>query len=201
MIELSVIICSHNPRRDYLRRVLDALRDQSLSKDRWELLLVDNGSQNALAEEWDLTWHPHAVTSGKIGCGLSFARVRGFRESKSEVIIYVDDDNVLNSNYLRFAEQTMAEDASLGACGGRVLAEYEGSPPEWFSRITVSPACCDLGPQTKHFSWIGLDRSQRMVPARRTKRGRDCPSARGISALHRRLPDQARCSGFEVRDD
>ena len=104
------------------------------------------------------------VTSGKIGCGLSFARVRGFWESKSEVIIYVDDDNVLNSNYSRFAEQTMAEDASLGACGGRVLAEYEGSPPEWFSRITVSPACCDLGPQTKHFSWIGLDRSQRMVP-------------------------------------
>ena len=164
MIELSVIICTHNPRRDYLRRVLDALRNQSLSKDRWELLLVDNASQKALAEEWDLTWHPHARHVREARLGLTFARVRGFRESIGEIIVYVDDDNVLDSNYLRYAQQVLAEDASLGACGGKVIGEFETSPPEWFGRISVSLACCDLGPEAKYFSWIGLDRSQRKVP-------------------------------------
>jgi glycosyltransferase involved in cell wall biosynthesis len=161
---LSVIICSHNPRRDYLRRVLDALRDQSLSKDCWQLLLVDNASERRLADEWDLSWHPHAHHVREDRLGVAFARVRGFHESLGDIIIYVDDDNVLDPNYLRFAQQAMAEDASLGACGGKVIAEYEAPPPAWFGRISVSLACCDYGPAAKYFSWIGLDQSQRKFP-------------------------------------
>src|SRR5262245_18870421 len=124
MIKLSVIICTHNPRGDYLRRVLEALRNQSLSKDRWELLLVDNASQKVLAEEWDLTWHPHGRHVRESRVGLTFARVRGFRESTGEIIVYVDDDNILESNYLQYAQQVLVEDASLGVCGGKVIAEF-----------------------------------------------------------------------------
>jgi glycosyltransferase involved in cell wall biosynthesis len=164
VIELSVIICTHNPRRDYLRRVLDALRNQSFSKDRWELLLVDNASQKALAEEWDLTWHPHARHIREDRLGVAFARVRGFHESIGQIIVYVDDDNILDSDYLRYAQQLLAEDASLGACGGKLIGKFESPPPEWFGRITVSLACHDLGPEAKYFSWAGLDRSQRTVP-------------------------------------
>ena len=57
---ISVIICTHNPRPDYLRRVLDALKAQTLPKERWELLLIDNASNEPLSGEWDLSWHPHA---------------------------------------------------------------------------------------------------------------------------------------------
>jgi len=164
VIELSVIICSHNPRRDYLRRVLDALRSQSLSKDRWELLLVDNASQKALAEEWDLIWHPHARHIRESRLGLTFARIRGFHESIGEIIVFVDDDNVLDSNYLRSAQEAMTEDVLLGACGGKVTGEFETPPPDWFARISVSLACCDLGPEAKYFFWIESDRSQRTIP-------------------------------------
>ena len=45
---ISVIIPTHNPRMDYLARVLEALRGQTLSKDLWELVIVDNGSREAL---------------------------------------------------------------------------------------------------------------------------------------------------------
>src|SRR5262249_22321676 len=149
-----VIICTHNPRRDYLRRVLDALRNQSLSKDRWELLLVDNASEKALTDEWDLKWHPHARHVREARLGLTFARVCGFRESVGETIVYVDDDNVLDSNYLGYARQALTEDASLGVCGGKVIGEFEKSPPEWFDRITVGLAFSDQGPDAKYFSWI-----------------------------------------------
>jgi len=40
MIPVSVIICTHNPRPDYLQRVLDALKAQTLPKENWELLLM-----------------------------------------------------------------------------------------------------------------------------------------------------------------
>ena len=46
MATLSVIICTHNPRLDYLRRTFDALKLQTLDRDQWELLLIDNASDN-----------------------------------------------------------------------------------------------------------------------------------------------------------
>jgi hypothetical protein len=37
---VSVIICTHNPRMDYLARALAALKEQTLPKELWELLLA-----------------------------------------------------------------------------------------------------------------------------------------------------------------
>ena len=42
---VSVVIPTHNPRHDYLARVVDALRQQTLPREQWELLVVDNGSR------------------------------------------------------------------------------------------------------------------------------------------------------------
>src|SRR5258708_24159047 len=55
MLEFSVIICAHNPRPQYLRRVLEALRSQTLPKQEWELLLIDNLSSIPLMPNWDLS--------------------------------------------------------------------------------------------------------------------------------------------------
>jgi len=42
---LSVVIPTHNPREDYLRRTLEALRGQTMDQSAWELVVVDNGSR------------------------------------------------------------------------------------------------------------------------------------------------------------
>jgi glycosyltransferase involved in cell wall biosynthesis len=47
---VSVVIPTHNPRIDYLRRVLEALRVQTLPRQQWELLVVDNGSKQPLRD-------------------------------------------------------------------------------------------------------------------------------------------------------
>ena len=47
---ISVVIPTHNPQMDYLRRVIEALRQQTLAKGLWELVIVDNGSRVPLAE-------------------------------------------------------------------------------------------------------------------------------------------------------
>jgi hypothetical protein len=126
--------------------------------------MVDNASQKTLAEEWDLTWHPHARHVREDRLGVVFARVRGFHESIGEIIVYVDDDNVLDANYLRSAQRLLAEDASLGACGGKLIGEFETAPPDWFSRISVGLGLNDQGPEAKYFSWVGLECSQRKHP-------------------------------------
>ena len=94
MPELSVIICTHNPREGILNRVLDALKAQTLPRGRWELLLVDNASKVPLDSQWDLTWHAQARHIREEELGLTPARLRGIRESQGKLLVFVDDDNV-----------------------------------------------------------------------------------------------------------
>jgi hypothetical protein len=54
---LSVILCTHNPRPEYLSRVLEPLPAQTLSAKQREFLLVDNASGQPVAETWDISWH------------------------------------------------------------------------------------------------------------------------------------------------
>ena len=45
-LEVSVVVPTHNPRRDYLERVLEALAEQTLDRSRWEMVVIDNKSED-----------------------------------------------------------------------------------------------------------------------------------------------------------
>lgn len=129
--DLSIIICTHNPRREYLNKVLEALKTQSLPMDYWELIMVDNASTQSLALEIDLSWHPTSRCIREEKLGLTQARLCGIQEASSEIIIFVDDDNVLESDYLEIAFQIGKDWPMLGAWGGQSIAQFEETPPAW----------------------------------------------------------------------
>jgi glycosyltransferase involved in cell wall biosynthesis len=142
MLQASVIIPAHNPRRDHLDRVLSALRNQSLSYNDWELLLVDNASKSSLASYWDISWHPNARHLGEEALGASMARCRGIAEANADLLIFVDADNVLAENYLVEALRIRREWPTLGTWGsGTIIPEYERPPPEhlgqYLSRLAL----------------------------------------------------------------
>jgi glycosyltransferase involved in cell wall biosynthesis len=126
---LSVAICTHNPRPDYLARTIEGLRTQTFPVDRWELLIIDN--QSSPVVELDLAWHSHARIVREDSLGLTPARLRAFRESMAPVIVLVDDDNVLFADYLDEAVKLGDSWPQLGAWGGQTIAEFEEAPPEW----------------------------------------------------------------------
>ncbi len=130
---LSVVICAHNPRSTYLERTLAALAAQTLPRTEWELLLVDNASRESLAGRFDLTWHPQAQHIVEPQLGLTRARLRGLAQSRGQLLIFVDDDNVLAPDYLAIAAHMSAEKNWLGAWGGRVEPEFEIPPPPWLA--------------------------------------------------------------------
>jgi glycosyltransferase involved in cell wall biosynthesis len=127
MLSASAIICSHNPRSDYLQRAIAGLRGQDLPLDQWELLLVDNASDKALTA-FDLSWHPRGRYIHEPQIGLSAARCRGVGESNSPLLVFVDDDNVLEPNFIRQALTIARARPKLGVWGGTVLAEFESEP-------------------------------------------------------------------------
>ena len=129
ILDASVIICTHNPRTDYFARVLDSLGNQTLSLDRWELLIVDNASRVPLASSWDISWHPAARHIFESELGLSWARQRGIQETSADLIIFVDDDNVLDETYVAEAIKIKREWPSLGVWGsGCIRGEFEVAP-------------------------------------------------------------------------
>jgi GT2 family glycosyltransferase len=130
-LAISVAICTHNPRLDYLDRVLVALRNQTLPLQQWELLLVDNASSQPLANVCDLSWHPNARCVVETELGLTPARLRGIKESCGQSIVFVDDDNVLAPDYLDCAVQIANAFPYIGAFGGSIKGEFETAPEPW----------------------------------------------------------------------
>jgi glycosyltransferase involved in cell wall biosynthesis len=131
MLDASVIICTHNPRSDYFARVLDGLRNQTLPLHKWEFLIIDNASGLPLASSWDISWHPMGRHILESELGLSSARRRGIQEASADLIIFVDDDNVLDETYLAEAIKIKQEWPSLGVWGsGSIRGDFEVEPPE-----------------------------------------------------------------------
>jgi glycosyltransferase involved in cell wall biosynthesis len=127
---VSVILCTHNPRPDYLSRVLASLRGQILPAKQWELLLIDNASDRPLAKTVDISWHSRGRHIREDELGLTVARLRGIQESSSELLVFVDDDNLLAPDFLVQATAISARRPDLGAFGAGILKpEFEVQPP------------------------------------------------------------------------
>jgi len=145
---LSVVIPAHNPRRDYLARVLASLRAQSLPMSQWELLVVDNQSNPPLEGSIDLRWHRRALVIREDHLGLTVARVRGFKESNGSVIILVDDDNVLDADYLTQVCTIASKFPFIGTWGGCIDPEFEMpgiAPPSALNALlTLRQVSADL---------------------------------------------------------
>jgi glycosyltransferase involved in cell wall biosynthesis len=127
-LDISIIICAHNSRPDYLKRVFEALKAQTLPQSQWEMLVIDNASKEPMAAKWDIAWHPLGRHVREDELGLVPARLRGISESKGSLLIFVDDDNVLQPDYLQEALRISSQWPQLGAWGGNVEAEFEQNP-------------------------------------------------------------------------
>jgi glycosyltransferase involved in cell wall biosynthesis len=129
MADISVILCTHNPRENYLRRTLEALRAQTLAIKQWELLILDNASNPAIETLIDITGHQNARILLESELGKNAALSRGILHSSGALVIIVDDDNVLDPDYLTNALEIYEDYPFLGAFGGSVEAESEVDPP------------------------------------------------------------------------
>jgi glycosyltransferase involved in cell wall biosynthesis len=158
--QLSVIVCTHNPRTDYLERCLSALRAQTLAPERWELLVIDNVCEPALAGWLDLSWHAGARIIRENTLGLTPARLRGIGEAAADLLVFVDDDNVLAPGYLEVAQRVAAEKPFLGSWSGACEPEFGAPPPPWLRRYWGNMALR----QVDHDQWSNLARSPDTLP-------------------------------------
>jgi glycosyltransferase involved in cell wall biosynthesis len=147
---ITVLICSHNPRGEYLRQVLEALQHQTLDKRKWELFLIDNCSSQPLHEAFPLSWHPSARHLSVNKLGKTHALLHGIKEAQSGILLVVDDDNVLAPDYLENVLSIFEKNSFVGVIGGVIEGEFEVQPPAWSLPYLHYLAIIDKGNRPLH---------------------------------------------------
>lgn len=156
-MDISVIICCYNS-SSTIKTTLDHLAKQSLNGLKCEVLLVDNNCTDdtvKLAEKvWKQLETPFSLTIiNEQNPGLSYARKAGVIASKSEVIIFCDDDNFLNDDFLLKAIYRLKSSETIGIIGGRSLPKSSQSLPDWFNKYSAGYA---VGQQASETGVVNL---------------------------------------------
>lgn len=149
---ISVIICTYNGAAR-LPRCLEALRAQMLSSETtpWEVLLVDNASTDntrAVAESCVPGFPVPLRVLSEPKPGKANALHTAFGHAEGELFCIVDDDNLLDPDYLALAVDFMRQHPDAGAIGGRVVPEFEDQrcvPADFNERFAALLAIRDFG--------------------------------------------------------
>ena len=142
---ISVVVCTYNG-SSRLSATLKSIAQQQVSNEiKWELLIVDNAStddtsffvQNIFSStlysfKWRLIYEPLP--------GLNYARVCGLKNAMFDSVLFCDDDNILDPDYVQMAHETMLKNPNIGVLGGHGIPLFEGAKPQWWDRYSHSYA-------------------------------------------------------------
>lgn len=135
---VSVVICCYNSSKR-LPSTLDHLVKQQVDNEiPWEVVLIDNKSTDNTAEIAERIWRNYNTSIPlrvvkEMNPGLSYARKKGVEISKYEYLIFCDDDNWLEHNFINIAYSLMESMPHVGIIGGKGFAKTDGQFPNWFN--------------------------------------------------------------------
>ena len=96
---VSVIIPTYN-RKDMLRDTLHSLARQTYPKDYFEVIVVDDGSTDGTQESMEKTFPFTLRYFRQSNQGATAARNLAARQSQADILVFLDDDILLEPDYL-----------------------------------------------------------------------------------------------------
>ncbi|MBD2036603.1 glycosyltransferase [Leptolyngbya sp. FACHB-321] len=164
---VTVAICTHDHLTD-LRRCLDAL--SHLNYPNVDYMVVDYAPSDNTTAELIRTKYPHIHYVHESHPSLNWARNRAALEAKGEIIAYVDDRSVADSEWVKTLATRFAESPEVMVVTGLVVPEaldtdsqyrFEnyggfalGCERKWFHTGQGKPLPRDL---VAHPWWMGTD--------------------------------------------
>jgi len=135
-MRVTVAIPTYN-RAELLRQTLAGIARQEFPPDDFEVLVVDNNSRDGTA----------AVVAAFAGArpaprhileerqGLDHARNRALAEARGEIILFGDDDILVEPDWIARMVAPWAGEAGgrIGAVGGEVIPVFPDGRPDWIA--------------------------------------------------------------------
>jgi glycosyltransferase involved in cell wall biosynthesis len=134
MIRCSVVIPTYE-RPALLERALNALGDQTLAPDEYEIIVCDDaGSETtrAVVDRWR-DRHPvptRYIRGATPRQGPAAMRNAGWRAACGDVIAFTDDDTIPDREWLRQGLLALGDDAA-DAASGRILVPLPNDPTDY----------------------------------------------------------------------
>lgn len=132
---ISFIICTYN-RDKYIYECLSRLA-KNTEQAGWEVVLVNNNSTDTTAAECERftkdfpkICYRYFVETQQ---GLSYARNRGIQEAKGDWLVFLDDDAMVESDYIANLQKHILNHPEAAAFGGQITPFFEDGEPEWYS--------------------------------------------------------------------
>ena len=132
---ITVILCTYN-RDQSLRTALDSVAASVLPESvGWEVLVVDNNSSDQtrkVVEEFCTRCPGRFRYLFEAQQSKSHALNAGIREARGEILAFMDDDVIVDPNWLQNLTAAL-HDGEWAGGGGRVAPKWSCSPPRWLS--------------------------------------------------------------------
>jgi GT2 family glycosyltransferase len=119
---LSIVIPTHG-KRPLLERTIDALRKQEPGTDRWQIVVVNDASQDDTADflrSVSLSEPRLDVVGLPRNVGRAAARNLGWRKAEGRWILFLDDDILAPAGLLRAHLDLLTADSANGTIGHAV---------------------------------------------------------------------------------
>lgn len=128
-IDYSIIICTYNPERDIFKRSLWAISKLCSIALVLEVIIIDNNSSNPISALDFVQDFLQNVPRSKLLLvkqqGLSYARIAGVEAANSEHIIFFDDDNEPDADYVKIMDSLNKDFPHVAAWGpGNVKVDF-----------------------------------------------------------------------------
>src|SRR2546430_10472903 len=134
---VSVVVPTWN-RAALLRDALASLASQDYPPERYEIVVVDDGSTDATsavaADSVESDSLPRVQYVRQAHAGLNAARNAGIAAAKGDLICFVDDDVEAPRAWLRAIVQGAARHPYAGCLGGPIHLRIEGRHPRLCSK-------------------------------------------------------------------
>lgn len=139
-----MVVCCYNS-SEVIAPTIESLARQEVPGDiGYEVILVDNNCTDNTVALAERTWN-HPVGSLKIvkerEPGLINARKRGVHEAKYDILLFIDDDNILDGDWIPSLYELYRRFPGVGAIGGHIEPLFEGIKPGWFDDFAGVYAC------------------------------------------------------------
>lgn len=152
---ISIVICCYNSEA-VLTPTLEALSRQSLAKERFEVIAVDNNCTDRSMEIVQRLLTPGGISYRIVQepvAGLMHARRTGVRHAHNDLLLFVDDDNILADDYLEKLLAIYRRNPLVGVAGSRVEPLVADDTPEWFEQFGGVYACGEQAPDSQDVTY------------------------------------------------
>lgn len=134
--EISVVICTYR-RVKLLQKAIASIVNQTLGKDKFELIVVNNGVDTDITKSVrtfiknNERFKIRLISETKTGLG--YARNFGVKHAGGGYIAFLDDDAYADKNWLEACVQIIKKiKPAPVAFGGKIMPYYDCPRPLWF---------------------------------------------------------------------